>query len=72
MSYELAAEIRAAGDPIPTNVVNGLASQVAEISGQKLPSTLGLKRTFIANWYAENGASAVRQASHRSNGSVGS
>eukprot|EP00966_Prymnesium_polylepis_P151747 3505555-Prymnesium_polylepis.2 len=53
---EVAAEIRASGDPIPAGVVAGIAAQVAEVSGQKLPSTIALKRTFISNWYAEFGA----------------
>ena len=75
MSDQLAAHIRAAGDPIPAGVVNGIAAQVAEVSGLQLPSTVALKRTFITNWYAEVGGKVSspansRAGSHRSNGSA--
>lgn len=53
---ELAALIRGRAEPIPSGEVGGLASQVSFLSGQRPPSTLALKRTFIMNWYAEHGA----------------
>ncbi|KAL1521533.1 hypothetical protein AB1Y20_021192 [Prymnesium parvum] len=58
-SQALAAEIQAAGEPIPGGAVAALATQVAEVSGQKPPSTIALKRTFITNWFNEVGRKAL-------------
>jgi hypothetical protein len=50
---ELAAAIRAAGDPLPTGEVSKVATKVAELSSERPPSTFALKRVFISNWLEE-------------------
>ena len=60
-AYDVAVEIQASGKTIPAGVVAGIAMQVAEVSGQKVPSTIALKRTFISNWFQEFGQKLLNE-----------
>ena len=41
---------------IPSGQLATLVTALEELSGQKAPSTLAQKRTFLTNWYEDNKA----------------